>query len=213
MSNIITTMIKRLHRPRADHGAGMFRHCVMFSVDISGFSGYPSHMQVRLRRILYRIMEDACEASGLPWQNCRHEDRGDGILVIVECAADYIGILNRFPANVCAAIRAYNSSTDGTAKIRLRMSIHDGYVQPDQHGFTGPDVIHLCRLLDAPALKRRLVDHEAHFALIISDHIHRIAADFGFIDPRDYQPITVKFKETEAPAWIRLPPRERPDGD
>jgi hypothetical protein len=87
------------------------------------------------------------------------------------------------------------------------MSVHAGYVQCDDHGVGGADVIHLFRLLDAPALKTQLADHDDDLALIVSHYLYEVAKGYRSIDPAGYRPITVDLKETHTRAWIRLPAR------
>ena len=58
--------------------------CAMLAVDIAGFTcaDRDSEICLYLRRSLYQILQDAFQGSGLPWAECHHEDRGDGVLVI-----------------------------------------------------------------------------------------------------------------------------------
>src|SRR5689334_16176178 len=59
-------------------------HCTIVIVDIEGFGRLirTNTNQVRIRRGMYRAIEHAFEAAGIPWVSCRHEDRGDGVLVL-----------------------------------------------------------------------------------------------------------------------------------
>ncbi|MGI8331230.1 hypothetical protein ACRYCC_14795 [Actinomadura scrupuli] len=181
------------------------QHRAMFAVDIAGFSSREPQVQMYLRQVLYRIVQDACDLVGLPWDDCHHEDRGDGILVIAQPGADFDLLLNPLATRIGADLRAHNRTAGGHARLRLRMSVHAGYVQCDDHGVAGADVIHLFRLLDAPALKNQLADHDDDLALIVSHYLYEVATGYGSIDPAGYRPISVDLKETHARAWIRLP--------
>jgi hypothetical protein len=57
----------------------------MLAVDIAGYTRADRDNDIRLylRRSLYQILQDAFQGSGLPWAECHHEDRGDGVLIII----------------------------------------------------------------------------------------------------------------------------------
>src|SRR4051794_18207353 len=56
----------------------------MVAIDIASF-GHPSRddgVRIHLRTTLYELVSEAFDAAGVPWDRCRHEDRGDGVLII-----------------------------------------------------------------------------------------------------------------------------------
>src|SRR5437879_13617733 len=59
-------------------------HCTIIAVDIEGFGRHnrTNVNQVRARHGMYRSMHQAFDAAGIPWESCRKEDRGDGILIL-----------------------------------------------------------------------------------------------------------------------------------
>lgn len=188
-------------------------HCAMLAVDIAGFSSRDPGTQQHLHAGLYRIVQDACNTAGVPWRICHHEDRGDGILVIAPAGVSP-ELLDSIAAHLCAGVRRYNKLANPGAKIRLRMALHAGYVRRDDEGVSGPDVIHLFRLLDAPQLKARLAASHANFALIISDHLYNEVIQHApsLIEPATYQHIAINNKETHTSAWIWLPSTSPPNG-
>ncbi|HEY0450114.1 ATP-binding protein [Actinophytocola sp.] len=90
--------------------------------------------------------------------------------------------------------------------MRLRIGIHTGEVDTDDHGIVGTAVNHVFRLTDAPALKRMLEGSGAALAVITSDRVWedviRHAPDL--VQPAEYAPVQVEHKETAARAWVRL---------
>jgi hypothetical protein len=180
-------------------------HRAMFAVDIAAFGNRPAHLQILLRKVLYDIVPDACDAAGLPWKDCHHEDRGDGMFVIARSDADIDILLNPLAAQISHALRQHNNTANDTARIQVRMAIHAGYIQRDAHGITGPDLNHLFRLLEAPALKTTLTAHSCGLALIVSGYLFDIATTYDLINPDEYEPTTVNLKETNATAWTRIP--------
>jgi hypothetical protein len=183
-------------------------HRGMFAVDITSFGHRNPRLGLFSREALYAIIEEACETAGICWDNCYHEDRGDGIVALAPADESIETLIDPFVMNVRNALSEYNNILTDDAQIQLRTAIHAGYVYADRRGISGPDVIHLFRLLQAPALKTKLAQHQGDFALIVSDHVHGqiISYSPGQIDADAFQPIGVDVKETHSRAWIWLPP-------
>ena len=87
--------------------------------------------------------------SGLPWEDCWHEDRGDGALVVMPPGITAKGIIHPLPEQLRTLIRLHNHVSQYSAKIQLRAAAHIGPVEHDGKGFVGAHVNHLFRLLDA----------------------------------------------------------------
>ena len=79
--------------------------CGLFAVDIAGFTDprRDEYVQLHLRDMMYRILERAFDGSGLPWRACQHEDRGDGVLVIVPPTIPVDGLADPFPSGSAAS--------------------------------------------------------------------------------------------------------------
>jgi hypothetical protein len=60
-------------------------HQTILVVDIAGFGDRrrTDLHQLAMRDGLYRIMTRAFRQAGIPWDDCDHEDRGDGMLVLI----------------------------------------------------------------------------------------------------------------------------------
>jgi hypothetical protein len=189
-------------------------HCVMFAVDIVGFARRDAGIHLYLRETLYKLVEDACAAVGLAFDTCRHEDRGDAVLVIAPAAITVEALLGPFAANLHAGLRRHNRVASPDARLRLRMAVEAGFVQFDGHGAAGLAVIHLFRLLDASSFKALLQAEPADLGLITSNYLYEEVVRFGpgTIDPFSFQQITVVNKETHGPAWVWLPPPPVRDG-
>ncbi len=147
----------------------------MFAVDIAGFTGPHRDDDIRLylHEELYRILEKAFDGSGISWSCCFHEDRGDGVLVVVPSNMACTGIIDPLPERLRGLIRRHNHVSCEAAGIQLRAAAHVGPVDHDGHGFVSSDINLLFRLLDARPLKRALTGSAAELALIISDYVYR----------------------------------------
>lgn len=182
-------------------------HHAMFAADITAFGCRNPRLGLYARSALYDIIRQACDAAGICWDRCYHEDRGDGLVALASPGDSIEKLADPFVMNVRNGLHEHNKILAGDTQIRLRMAIHAGYVYADAHGISGPDLIHLFRLLDAPGLKRRFAQHPGDFALIASDHLYReiISYSPGQLRPGDFQPTSADIKETHSQAWIWLP--------
>jgi hypothetical protein len=179
----------------------------MFAVDITAFSSRDDSAQLQLRERMYRIVREAGSAAGLPWVQCYHEDRGDGLFLLAPSCLGAQVLVDPFLSHFLASLRRCNELAGDPARLRMRAAVHAGYVRLDTHGAAGHSLIHLFRLLDSPQLKNALHHSEAELALLASDYLYTevIRHDRGLIDPHSFQPITISNKETRALAWLWLP--------
>jgi hypothetical protein len=195
-------------RPKPADSRGP-KHCAMLAVDITAFSGRTPSLQLHLRNTVYQIMKDACEADGVPWDDCRVEDRGDGLLLIAPPDVSVESLLAPLIAHILSALRWHNKMASRAAQLRLRMAVHAGFVHFDDHGAAGKAVIHLFRLLEAPTLKTAFTTHGGDFALMVSDYLYQeiIQDGPGLIEPTAFRDIPVDVKETHDHGWMWLPSR------
>jgi hypothetical protein len=190
------------------------RQCTMFAVDIAAFSQRDPDLQVHLRAALYAIIKNACDAAGVPWEHSHHEDRGDGIVLITSADTSIKIVLDSLIIHIRRHLHAHNKVASHAAQIRLRMAVHAGFVSFDTHGASGPAIIHLFRLLDAPTFKLRFAHHHGDYALIVSDYLYTevVPCAAGLIEPASFHPIAVNIKETTCHAWIWLPDQTQHPG-
>ncbi|QXJ23381.1 hypothetical protein AGRA3207_004525 [Actinomadura graeca] len=179
------------------------RHHLLCGVDISGYSRHDQKTQMFLRHSMYKIIKDARRAARIPPWRCQSGDRGDGILIVADSG---IGPEMMFPAFVERAkkgVRDHNAcaARDERERMRLRMAVHAGYLQKDSRGFSGDAANHVARLLDAPALKGRMDEWRADFAVVVSEALYREVSGYHLIDPGAAFPIPVDVKETHGRAW------------
>jgi hypothetical protein len=161
-----------------------------------------------MRKALYSIMETAFQAAGLDWAATEHEDRGDGILILIPGGVPKVVLLDPLLGQLGAALRHHAALSSAAAQIRLRVVLHAGEIQRDDHGFAGRELNHAFRLGDARQCRAALTAvPPAHLVLIVSDAFYRAAVLPGLrsIDPASYRRVAVSVKETFAPAWVHVP--------
>lgn len=184
-------------------------HCAVFTVDIAGFGDLrrDDPVRVHMREAMYRYVIDAFEFAGVPWADTVHEDRGDGVLVIVPGRFPESALIDPLLERLLRGLHAYNRTAAEIARIRLRAALHAGHVYQDANGLVGETVNHTCRLLEAAELKRTLAATEAQLAFITSDALFNTVVRHGqgAIDADAFRAVTVEEKETHAQAWIHLP--------
>jgi hypothetical protein len=185
-------------------------------VDIAGFTRPDRDDDIRryLHEELYRVLGKAFDGAGIPWAGCCHEDRGDGVLIVVPPGIACKGIIDPLPERLRSLIRLHNHVFRSAAGIQLRVAAHIGPVDHDGHGFIGSDIDFLFRMLDARPLKRTLSDSGPELALIVSDYVHSnvVCRYPSLVSPDAFRPVRFQVKYTRARAWIYPPGTPPPPG-
>jgi hypothetical protein len=185
------------------------QHCVIFAVDVAGFTDAKrdDEVQLAIREALYAVLVEAFDGTRLYWEDCLHEDRGDGVLVIIPAKMPSATVVDPLLDHIRAGLRRHNRMASDAARISLRVAVHIGEVYRDRHGLAGTAVNQLCRLLDAPVLRRALADTGADVALIVSGYFFDsvIRHGPGAIDPATFRPADVAVKQTRMRGWIHVP--------
>jgi hypothetical protein len=207
-------MTRRLASVRRRGGyklpAGRSLQCSIVAFDIVGFGDRrrDDDVQLYVRDSLYRLLEKAFDAVGVPWRACHREDRGDGVLVVVPALVSTEPLISPLADRLRAGLRRHNKVSSDAAQIRLRMALHAGHVHFDPYGVAGQTLVHAFRLLEAPAFKTAFAATRCELGFVASDRVYDdvIRHGPGMIDPDVYDAISVSLKETEARAWVYFPP-------
>jgi hypothetical protein len=190
-----------MHDRRAVH-----RTIVVFDVERFGDHRRTNPHQRAVREGLYRSVGEAFEQAGLPWRQQDHEDRGDGIFVLLPPEVPKSLLVELLPSALVAELTAYNRTHRDEECIRLRMSLHAGEVLYDPHGATGEAVNWAFRLADAQPLRTALARSPGVLAIIASswffDQVIRHSA--AGVRPA-YRPVLVRAKDDTQRGWICLP--------
>ncbi|WP_395109377.1 cyclic nucleotide-binding domain-containing protein [Actinomadura sp. SCN-SB] len=185
------------------------QHCAVLFVDVAGFSAPHRNDQDRreIRRVLYVLLEEAFERSGVPWGACHHEDRGDGALIVVPAGIPAGLIVHPLIGRLSAALARHNRGAREPVRIRLRAALDVGPVTADRHGVNGYAIIRAARLLEAPALKTRLNGSSAPLGFVVSDQVYDSVVRHAPapVDPAAYIRAQVTVKESRLTAWTYLP--------
>jgi hypothetical protein len=181
-------------------------NCSIFYTDVAGFSAPCRTEEDRqlVRTRLYELVGGAFEDSGVSWTACYHEDRGDGMLVIVPPEVPTRAVADPLLVLLAAELRRHNGRASEAVRIRLRAALHVGPVSRDAEGLNGDAIIHTARMLDAPALRDALTSSEADLAFMTSGHVFDtvLKNDRGLLDPGMFTPVSVRVKESQIAAWM-----------
>jgi class 3 adenylate cyclase len=181
-------------------------HRTTVVVDVEGFGSQDrtNAHQVTIRAGLYRLMREAFGRAGISWDGCDHEDRGDGVLVLIPADVPKALLVESLPFALVTGLCRHNDVHPRPEQIRLRMSVHAGEVRYDEHGVTGASVNLAFRLLEADPLKQALAEAPGALAVIVSswffDEVVRHTDLAG-----EYRRVDVAVKETNTTGWISLP--------
>ncbi|MBE1534347.1 effector-associated domain 2-containing protein [Actinomadura algeriensis] len=183
--------------------------CVIFACDIASFGDTSRTDDVReiMRHAMYRQLDVSFGAAGIGPERRYHEDRGDGVMVLVPAEVGTEPLLTTVVEMLRAELRRYNKAAADVAQIKLRVSVHTGEARHDGNGVVGTPVNHAFRILDAPPFKDALSESGASLAVIVSQRVHDdvVRHGPGLIDPDEYRRIDIAVKETEGAAWVRVP--------
>src|SRR6266496_1302660 len=130
-------------------------HRTILVVDVEGFGDRrrTNLHRVAVRDGMYRALRRAFGDAGVPWADCHHEDRGDGVFVLIPGDMPKGPLLESLPVALVRALREHNRMRCAEERIRLRMALHAGEVNCDDYGAAGESVNLAFRLLDADPLK------------------------------------------------------------
>jgi tetratricopeptide (TPR) repeat protein len=192
-------------------------HRAIVVVDVEGFGDRrrTNRHQVQIRDGLYRATREAFDRTGIPWDSCDHEDRGDGIFILVPAEVPKSLLAESLPRELTAALKHHNSEQPCQQSVRLRMALHAGEVTYDEHGVTGASVNLAFRLLDAKDLKAALARSPGVLAVMVSSWFYEEVVRHTSVAAA-YVPVSVTVKETAVTGWmclpdhLRLPTEERP---
>jgi hypothetical protein len=167
--------------------------------------------RVVIRDTMYDSLSGAFK--WLDWLRCYHEDRGDGVLVLVPPGVpkDWLvtSLLERLEAalvrhNACAVRQ--DPDRAAATQIRLRIAVNAGEVTFDRHGVVGAAIDYTFRLAEAPPLKTAFSSSPDVCALIVSDWFYNdVVYHQPDAQPDSYQQVECRVKQTQLSAWMRVP--------
>ncbi|WP_157433218.1 hypothetical protein [Actinomadura rifamycini] len=182
-------------------------HRSIVCVDVEGY-GHRSRTdwdRLAVRRGMYAALQRAFTESGVPWNSCYYEDRGDGAMILVPPGVPKERLAARLPDALATPLVRHNCTAVTGAHIRLRVALHAGEIRYDPHGVVGSSLNLAFRLLEADPVKSALRSSPGVLALIASDWFYdEVIRQTPVCAPAAYRAVLVAVKETRTRGWLRL---------
>jgi tetratricopeptide (TPR) repeat protein len=186
-------------------------HRTILAIDVEGFTRQPRRDvdRLRMRGELYRLLEQVLARAGLRREDFRSEDRGDGVLVLLNAEVPKTRVLPWLVLRMAAELNRYNRTAPAATRLRVRAVVHAGEVASDAYGHAGKDLNLAFRLLDSDLLRGYLANARTSLVLLVSASIYNDIIEQGYrdIDAEAFQPVQVAAKATHALAWVYVPGR------
>src|ERR1700742_1111917 len=182
-------------------------HRTILVVDVAGFGDHRRNNvdQLAVRTGLYRALAQAFGEAGISWADCEQEDRGDGALILAPAEMPKGPFVEALPGALVAALRRHNRGRRAAEQVRLRMALHAGEINYDEHGVTSTAINLAFRLLDSAPVKSALAESTGVLAIITSAwFFEEVVRHSRGYDPTSYRSVSVTVKETTATAWVHL---------
>jgi hypothetical protein len=182
-------------------------HRTIVAVDMADFTNpaRTGQHQLAMRRGLDEALRTAFRKIGVRWNSCHHEDRGDGVLILLPIAFPKAKIFELLPGLLLAALVRHNALHVEAAHIRLRMAVHSGEVFADDNGLVGVAVNDTFRILDSDQAKKDLRQSAGVLGIIVSETIfEQVVKDDPAVEPGTFKQIAVAVKHTRTTAWMRV---------
>jgi hypothetical protein len=192
-------------------GRGRRRLRLGFVLDVAGFGVRTVPERHEVQRRLRQLVDATLANCGLTLDRLigGYQWTGDGINVMLPIDMDPAFALPLLIRSLAAALSADNAR--GADRIRLRMAVGVGLVEPSVTGFNGPLIVDINRLVSSEPLRGALSDFPAaDLAVAISDHAFTLVIQPGYpgIPVGQFTAVNVAVKEFAEPAWVWVSARQ-----
>lgn len=191
-------------RPADLPGTGIELSTIVLT-DITASARRDQQSQRRMRQDLYEIVRDVLRYVGLDLASLHTTDTGDGLRLLVPYAVlEPIRVLDAFALGLSKGLCEHRRYVAETSRIRLRLAIDFGQVEPHLAGWTGEPLVRVTRLIEAKALRATLAaDDRIDLAAVVSDGFFEtvVRHGHGYVRPSCFHEIQVNVKEFAARAW------------
>ncbi|CNG21265.1 Uncharacterised protein [Mycobacterium tuberculosis] len=190
-------------------------HRSILALDLESSSTRTDLIKVELRNQLYLLLHRAMRAAGIDERFCEPiEDRGDGVLVLIQPTDEVprSRLLDPLIPVLAQLLEDYNAALPPAARpahrLRMRAVVHAGDLLRDDHGPFGAEIDAAIRLLDSDAVRSALRDTSAPLALVVSQQIYEAIVVHGYsgLCPRLYRrAVEINVCGLTRYGWIHIP--------
>jgi hypothetical protein len=121
-----------------------------------------------------------------------------------------VGLINA----LCIGLAELNEDIVETARLRVRVALHQGVIHRAAHGYVGPAVVEVCRLRDAEVVRTALAQAPAPLVVVVSDDLYRdvLGAGYHGLPASAFTQVDIESKKYRAAGWLYVPaPGHQPD--
>lgn len=185
-------------------------HRSIIAVDLEGSTLRTNPVKGELRRVMYELLAHSLESVAITGNRLeRLVDRGDGVLILIRPHDEVPKtiLLDRLMPLLASQLAEHNARAAQPAlRLRLRAVVHAGEVHDDGRGFYGEAIDVAIRLLDSRPVKRTLKLAAGPLVLVISDEIHSVIVNHGYVPADDYLPLVrVHVGGRRQRGWVHVP--------
>ncbi|MFE3053929.1 hypothetical protein [Nocardia sp. NPDC059239] len=185
------------------------KHRSFVVVDVENSRGRHNRELEAMRAALYRIVD---ETISYPETVVAKEDRGDGFLVILDLPV--LDVLDHFAGGFLAGVRQYNFAVDPPDWLRVRIAVHEGYVNQDEHGWSSDALNATFGLNDSPMVKKTLeLAARATGVIVVSDVVYQGVVRHNYrptVTSTEYRSTMIGTKDGDVRIWVRVPGYSQP---
>lgn len=184
-----------------------FYPCTCIAVDAQAYGSNNDRRQSEIQHDLPRLLDRAARGAGLDREQWQIQRKGDEQLAVRPVDGKEPRLVDDYVRHLVGELGDYNAQRVPKARMRLRAVIHQGLVELADNGFAGTAVVATARLLNSGPLYGALATHpESDLALLLSDEVFRstVAGGHTTLSTGDFRRVTVRVKEFEATAWLRV---------
>jgi hypothetical protein len=183
---------------------------LLIAYDVVGYGGRGKRQQFAVQQRLVDVLSYALTEAKVSGYELQPEGDGGLGLLPTGDGVDEPRVIAILIASLEAGLAEINADLVAEARIRLRVALDEGVVHRAAHGFTGPAVVGVCRLRDAPVVRETLTASDADLIVVVADHLYRDAVADGRARGPGFTQTAVTVKEFSGTAWIYLPGGARP---
>jgi hypothetical protein len=195
--------------------AGPVRRIVTVS-DAEGYSKRRDDEQRDLQNRMADIQVQAACNARLDLQQAITQGTGDGSLVAWPPGTSELDVVTHYISELCCELERVNQSLSRGSRIRLRLAISAGLVEPAANGITGQAAIRASVLVNSDPLRKALRNApRSSLAVILDDKLFDDVVKTGRrgLRPEAYERVVITDKGgAEHVGWITVPKAARPAG-
>ncbi|WIM96386.1 hypothetical protein ACTOB_008578 [Actinoplanes oblitus] len=177
-------------------------------MDARGYGAADGRRQIAIQRGLVDLLDDSAEAAGLRRSAWERQKAGDGEFAVLPADEPESVLIDGFVRALADRVADYNEDRRDEARMRLRLAIHNGIVEPAANGYAGAGAVVVGRLCDAaPAKALQDALPEAGLVVILSNRVFldTVAQGHTALRPTRFRKVRVRVKEYQDDAWLHVP--------